>query len=81
MLHYNSEKKKGTITYRIGEPPVGDVGSLLVYTHHLFHVLEAGVTRYYIMEGGFVVFYNTCINKLDTFISLFFLKKVIQIPK
>lgn len=48
-----------TITHRIREPAIGNERPLLFHTHHLPHVLKAGVIWHLIVERRLVLLDDT----------------------
>lgn len=44
--------------HRVCSQPVGDGGGLLVNTHHLLHVIKAGIVGHHVIEGGSIVLHN-----------------------
>lgn len=44
--------------HRVCSQPVVDGGGLLVNTHHLLHVLKAGIIGHHVIEGWLIVLHN-----------------------
>lgn len=53
-------------THRVGEPAVGNERPLLLHTHHLPHVLEAGVIRHLVVERGLVLLHDAYATRRQT---------------
>lgn len=45
--------------YWMGSESVVQTGPLLIYTHNLPHLLEAGIQRHQVKEGRTVLFHNS----------------------
>lgn len=58
LSHHPTPSQHPQGPHRVCSQPVGDGGGLLVNTHHLLHVLKAGVIGHHIIEGWPVVLHD-----------------------